>query len=369
MTGALRPETLADFSGQARACDNLRVFVDAARVRGEALDHVLIVGPPGTGKTTLAQIIARELGAQLRITSGPILTRPGDLAAVLTALPPRGVLFVDEIHRMTPSVEELLYAALEDFRLDIMLGGGPQARTMRLTLNPFTLIGATTRSGLLSRPLRERFGIPVRLDLYEAQDLVPILRAWAESFALAISEDGLVALATRARGTPRTAVRLLRRVRDFALSAEGATQGTRHSTTKATEPKSRKNGVASAVVSKQLVEQALTALEVDGCGLDTLDRRFLTTIANQFAGGPVGVESLAAALGEQRDLLEEVVEPFLLRQGLIARTRGGRILSPAGFEYLSLEMGLEVPPTLSAPEATADAQQEQAQQKPVLQKK
>ena len=350
MTVALRPQTLADFGGQAQVSGNLRVFVDAARTRGEALDHVLIVGPPGTGKTTLAQIIARELDAQLRITSGPILTRPGDLAAVLTALPPRGVLFIDEIHRMTTSVEELLYAALEDLRLDIMLGGGAQARTMRLTLNPFTLIGATTRSGLLSRPLRERFGIPLRLELYEAEDLVPIIRSWAESFSLALGEDALLTLAARARGTPRTAVRLLRRVRDFALTADGVAL-------EAIATKPRKNGRADKAttnrqaVSKQLVEQALTALEVDAHGLDALDRRLLTTMAKQFAGGPVGIESLAAALGEQRDLLEEVVEPFLLRQGFLARTRGGRVLSPAGFAYL----GLAVPPSLAVAETPQTA--------------
>ena len=309
---ALRPKRLADFVGQRQAKDNLGIFVAAARGRGEALDHVLFHGPPGLGKTTLAQIVANELGVAFRATSGPVVTRPGDLAALLTNLEKGDVLFIDEIHRLTPAVEEILYPAMEDFCLDLMIGEGPSARSVRIDLPRFTLIGATTRSGLLAKPLLDRFGIPVRLDFYDAGELAAIVRRAAEKLSAPISEDGAMEIARRSRGTPRVAGRLLRRVRDVA-SVEG-----------------------KASIDRAGADRALQRLEIDGLGLDALDRRYLRLIAEHFGGGPVGVETIAAALAEARDAVEEVVEPFLLQCGLIQRTPRGRVLSATAWRHLGL---------------------------------
>ncbi|MFQ5564645.1 MAG: Holliday junction branch migration DNA helicase RuvB, partial [Parvularculaceae bacterium] len=286
---ALRPKRLADFVGQAQAKDNLRVFVEAARSRSEALDHVLFHGPPGLGKTTLAHIVANELGVNFRATSGPVITRPGDLAALLTNLEAGDVLFIDEIHRLNPAVEEVLYPAMEDFALDLMIGEGPSARSVRIDLPRFTLIGATTRSGLLAKPLLDRFGIPVRLDFYSHADLQAIVLRGADRLGAAISDDGAGEIARRARGTPRVAGRLLRRVRDVA-TVEGA-----------------------GLIDRTVADRALKRLDIDGLGLDPLDRRYLRLIAEHFGGGPVGVETLAASLAEARDAVEDVVEPFLLQ--------------------------------------------------------
>ncbi len=310
---SLRPQTLADFTGQREACANLEVFLEAARGRGDALDHVLLFGPPGLGKTTLAQIVARELGVGFRATSGPIIAKAGDLAALLTNLEPRDVLFIDEIHRLNPAIEEVLYPAMEDFQLDLIIGEGPAARSVRIDLAPFTLIGATTRSGLLSTPLRDRFGIPVRLQFYEPAELELIVRRGAGVLGLDITADGAMEIARRSRGTPRVAGRLLRRVRDFAAVA------------------------ATLPVDAAVADAALNRLGVDLAGLDAMDRRYLFCIAENYAGGPVGVETLAAALAEQRDTLEEVVEPFLLQQGLVQRTPRGRMLSAAGFRHIGLQ--------------------------------
>jgi Holliday junction DNA helicase RuvB len=293
---SFRPERLDDFVGQRQLRDNLEVFIQAARARGEALDHVLFHGPPGLGKTTLAQIVARELGVGFRATSGPVVARAGDLAALLTNLQPRDVLFIDEIHRLNPAVEEILYPAMEDFQLDLIIGEGPAARSVRIDLPPFTLIGATTRSGLITTPLRERFGIPLRLDFYAPEELMQIVVRGARVLDLDLSEDGAREIAQRARGTPRVAGRLLRRVRDFD-----------------------------------------DVLEVDRRGLDAMDRRYLACIGENYGGGPVGVETLAAALSEQRDVLEEVIEPYLIQQGLLQRTPRGRVLALAGYGYLGLE--------------------------------
>ncbi|MCL4188443.1 MAG: Holliday junction branch migration DNA helicase RuvB [Rhodobacteraceae bacterium] len=310
---ALRPQRLEDFIGQKEARANLRVFVESARRRGQAMDHTLFHGPPGLGKTTLAQIVARELGVGFRTTSGPVLARPGDLAAILTNLEPRDVLFIDEIHRLNPVVEEVLYPALEDFALDLVIGEGPAARTVRIDLPPFTLIGATTRLGLLTTPLRDRFGIPLRLQFYTEAELVAIVTRAARLLGVAADPDGLAEIARRARGTPRIAGRLLRRVVDFALVEGGGR------------------------ISLALADGALTRLGVDGLGLDQGDRRYLALIAENYAGGPVGVETLAAALAEARDAIEEVIEPFLLQQGLIQRTPRGRMLAQRAWRHLGIE--------------------------------
>jgi Holliday junction DNA helicase RuvB len=308
----LRPETLDDFVGQSQTRENLRVFIDAARARGEALDHVLFHGPPGLGKTTLAQIVARELGVGFRATSGPVVARAGDLAALLTNLQPRDVLFIDEIHRLSPVVEEVLYPAMEDFQLDLMIGEGPAARAVRLDLPRFTLIGATTRSGLMTTPFRERFGIPLRLNFYEPDELELIVRRGARLLDMNLSADGSSEIARRGRGTPRVALRLLRRVRDFASVAH------------------------VDVVDAKVADTALTRLEVDGRGLDAMDRRYLTALAENYGGGPVGVDTVAAALSEQRDALEEVIEPYLIQQGFLMRTPRGRVLTPASYKHLGL---------------------------------
>jgi Holliday junction DNA helicase RuvB len=310
---AMRPKTLEDFVGQQKGRENLAIFIEAAKKRGEALDHVLLAGPPGLGKTTLAQIVARELGTGFRSTSGPVITKAGDLAALLTNLEPHDVLFIDEIHRLSPAVEEVLYPAMEDFELDLIIGDGPAARSVKIDLPPFTLVGATTRSGLLTTPLRDRFGIPIYLGFYTHDELEYIIRRNAGLMGLAISDEGAHEIASRARGTPRVAGRLLRRVRDFANVDE------------------------ADEISAELADAALGRLEVDKRGLDGLDRRYLKVVAEKFIGGPVGIETLAAALGEPRDALEDIVEPFLIQLGFVNRTPRGRVLMPAAFEHLGLD--------------------------------
>ncbi|MEP7240555.1 MAG: Holliday junction branch migration DNA helicase RuvB [Devosia sp.] len=307
---SLRPTGFAEFVGQAQARANLEVFIAAAKQRKAALDHVLFVGPPGLGKTTLAQIVARELGVGFRATSGPVIVKAGDLAALLTNLEERDVLFIDEIHRLNPAIEEILYPAMEDYQLDLIIGEGPAARSVRIDLAKFTLIGATTRAGLLTTPLRDRFGIPIRLNFYTPEELVKIVERGARLLGVGMAADGAMEIARRSRGTPRIAGRLLKRVTDFAL-VEGATSITR----------------ASA-------DKALTRLEVDGRGLDALDRRYLTTIAEFYSGGPVGIETIAAALSEPRDALEEIVEPYMIQQGFIQRTPRGRMLTALAFQHL-----------------------------------
>jgi len=311
---ALRPQALDEFTGQAEARANLRVFIQSARQRGEAMDHTLFYGPPGLGKTTLAQIISRELGVNFKMTSGPVLAKAGDLAAILTNLEARDVLFIDEIHRLNPVVEEVLYPALEDFELDLVIGEGPAARTVRIELQPFTLIGATTRLGLLTTPLRDRFGIPTRLQFYTEDELYQIVTRNARKLGAPADEGGAREIARRARGTPRIAGRLLRRVVDFALVDGDGT------------------------VTKTLADHALTRLSVDDLGLDGADRRYLRLMAEHYSGGPVGIETLAAALSESRDALEEVIEPYLLQQGLIQRTPRGRMLAQRGWDHLGLPM-------------------------------
>src|SRR5688500_15072214 len=310
---SLRPQRLADFIGQDKARANLQVFIEAARVRKEALDHVLLVGPPGLGKTTLAQIVARELGVNFRGTSGPVIARAGDLAALLTNLEPRDVLFIDEIHRLSPQVEEILYPAMEDFQLDLIIGEGPAARSVKIDLAPFTLVGATTRAGLLTNPLRDRFGIPVRLGFYSDKELEEIVARGARVLGIAMGADGANEIARRARGTPRIAGRLLRRVRDFAL-VDGAKS-----------------------IDRKAADRALGELEVDAGGLDAMDRRYLTTIALSYGGGPVGVDTLAAALSEPRDAIEDIIEPFLIQKGFLQRTPRGRLLTGHAFRHLGLQ--------------------------------
>ncbi|WP_426255498.1 Holliday junction branch migration DNA helicase RuvB [Sphingomonas sp. DC2300-3] len=309
---ALRPKSLDDFVGQQAARENLRVFIEAARGRGDALDHVLFFGPPGLGKTTLAQIIAREMGVGFRATSGPVIAKSGDLAALLTNLEDGDVLFIDEIHRLQPAVEEVLYPAMEDRALDLMIGEGPSARSVRIDLPRFTLVGATTRQGLLTTPLRDRFGIPVRLQFYTVDELTRVVTRAAGLLELAIAPDGAAEIARRARGTPRIAGRLLRRVRDFA------------------------NVAGTPTVDRIAADRALNRLEVDALGLDAMDRRYLHMIADIYRGGPVGVETLAAGLSEPRDTIEEVIEPYLIQLGLVARTARGRVLNAGGWKHLGL---------------------------------
>ncbi|MBV8119098.1 MAG: Holliday junction branch migration DNA helicase RuvB [Alphaproteobacteria bacterium] len=318
----LRPQSLSDFVGQQSLKDNLRIFIEAARTRGEALDHVLLSGPPGLGKTTLAQLIARELGVGFRATSGPVIQRAGDLAALLTNLQARDVLFIDEIHRLAPSVEEILYPAMEDFQLDLIIGDGPGARSIRIDLPRFTLVGATTRSGLISRPLRERFGIPLRLTFYEPAELAVIVARAAQKLAFDLRRDGAAEIARRARGTPRVAMRLLRRVRDFAAVE------------------------ASTFVDASTADSALLRLDVDGRGLDGMDRRYLRCIAQRYGGGPVGVDTMAAALGDERDVIEDVVEPFLIQEGFVQRTPRGRLLTGLAFRHLDLPIPASLPTQL-----------------------
>ena len=316
----LRPQTLGDFVGQRQVRENLSIFIAAARSRGEALDHVLFHGPPGLGKTTLAQIIARELGVGFRPTSGPVIAKAGDLAALLTNLQPRDIMFIDEIHRLSPAVEEILYPAMEDFQLDLIIGEGPGARSVRIDLPPFTLVGATTRSGLITNPLRERFGIPCRLLFYEVDELEAIVRRGARILDMELGDDGAHEIARRARGTPRVAGRLLRRVRDFA-SVGGASK-----------------------IDATVADAALNRLEIDTLGLDAMDRRYLGCIAQNYGGGPVGIETIAAALSEPRDAIEEIIEPFLIQQGFVQRTPRGRLLTGPAFEHL----GLATPKGLAA---------------------
>ncbi|HEX2653999.1 MAG TPA: Holliday junction branch migration DNA helicase RuvB [Xanthobacteraceae bacterium] len=308
----MRPQRLSDFVGQQQARANLEIFIEAARGRGEALDHVLFVGPPGLGKTTLAQIVSRELGVNFRSTSGPVIAKAGDLAALLTNLEERDVLFIDEIHRLNPAVEEILYPAMEDFQLDLIIGEGPAARSVKIDLSKFTLVGATTRAGLLTTPLRDRFGIPIRLQFYTEAELELIVNRGARVLGIGMTPDGANEIARRARGTPRIAGRLLRRVRDFAHVA------------------------GAAAIDRKVADRALSALEVDGAGLDAMDRRYLETIALNYGGGPVGVETIAAALSEPRDAIEDIIEPFLIQRGFIQRTPRGRLLTSHAFRHMGL---------------------------------
>ena len=310
---SVRPLSLADFTGQRAARANLQVYIDSAKARGDALDHVLFVGPPGLGKTTLAQIVARELGVSFRSTSGPVIAKAGDLAAQLTNLEERDVLFIDEIHRLNPAVEEILYPAMEDYQLDLIIGEGPAARSVKIDLPKFTLVGATTRAGLLTTPLRDRFGIPIRLEFYTVDELELIVRRGARVLGIGMSEDGANEIARRARGTPRIAGRLLRRVRDFAAAADASS------------------------IDRAIADHALSALEVDAAGLDAMDRRYLTTIALNYGGGPVGVETMAAALSEPRDAIEDIIEPFLIQKGFLQRTPRGRLLTGHAFRHLGLQ--------------------------------
>ena len=308
----LRPQALDDFVGQKQVRENLKVFISAARARGEPLDHTLFHGPPGLGKTTLSQIVAKEMGAGFRATSGPVIAKAGDLASMLTNLERGDVFFIDEIHRLNPAVEEILYSAMEDFQLDIMIGEGPAARSVRIDLPPFTLVGATTRSGLMTTPLRERFGIPMRMDFYTADELETIVRRAARVLKIEMTDDGAAEIAKRSRGTPRVANRLLRRVRDFASVDD------------------------HGVVTAKIADAALKRLEVDALGLDLMDRRYLGCIAEKYGGGPVGVETLSAALSEERDVIEDVIEPYLMQLGLLMRTPRGRMLAEGGWKHIGL---------------------------------
>lgn len=316
---SLRPQTLDDFVGQEAARANLKVFIEAAKTRKEALDHVLFVGPPGLGKTTLAQIMAKELGVNFRSTSGPVIAKAGDLAALLTNLEENDVLFIDEIHRLSPAIEEILYPAMEDYQLDLIIGEGPAARSVKIDLAKFTLVAATTRLGLLTTPLRDRFGIPVRLNFYTIDELEYIVRRGARIFKMSIAADGAREIAKRARGTPRIAGRLLRRVRDFALVAKAET------------------------IDRKIADEALSRLEVDALGLDQLDRRYLSMIAENFGGGPVGIETIAAGLSEPRDAIEDIIEPYLIQQGFIQRTPRGRMMTPKAWSH----MGLTAPQSIN----------------------
>src|SRR6187397_188796 len=309
---ALRPRQLEEYIGQEKIRDQLSIFIEAARKRGEALDHVLLFGPPGLGKTTLSHILAYELGVNLRQTSGPVLERPGDLAALLTNLEPRDVLFIDEIHRLSPVVEEILYPALEDYQIDLMIGEGPAARSVKIDLPPFTLVGATTRAGMLTNPLRDRFGIVARLEFYTTPELTTIVHRSAKLLNVKIEDEGAVEIALRSRGTPRIANRLLRRVRDYAQVR------------------------AAGVVTKPVADTALRMLDVDAIGLDLMDRKLLEAVIHKFAGGPVGVENLAAAIGEERDTIEDVIEPFLIQQGYLQRTPRGRVATALAYAHLGL---------------------------------
>ncbi|MEI6572034.1 MAG: Holliday junction branch migration DNA helicase RuvB [Alphaproteobacteria bacterium] len=309
---SLRPLVLDDFTGQAAARANLKVFIEAAKARKDALDHVLFVGPPGLGKTTLAQIVARELGVNFRSTSGPVIAKAGDLAAQLTNLEERDVLFIDEIHRLNPSVEEILYPAMEDFQLDLIIGEGPAARSVKIDLAKFTLVGATTRAGLLTTPLRDRFGIPIRLNFYTVEELDLIVRRGARVLGVPMTDEGANEIARRARGTPRIAGRLLRRVRDFAIV----------------------DGVEA--VTRAIADKALRMLDVDAIGLDIMDQRYLNLVATSFGGGPVGIETIAAALSEPRDAIEDIIEPYLIQQGFLQRTPRGRVLTAPAFKHLGL---------------------------------
>ncbi len=310
----LRPRTLEEFTGQVEACSNLKVFIEAAKARAEALDHVLFVGPPGLGKTTLAQVVARELGVNFRSTSGPVIAKAGDLAALLTNLEDRDVLFIDEIHRLSIIVEEILYPAMEDFQLDLMVGEGPSARSVKINLSRFTLIAATTRVGLLTNPLQDRFGIPIRLNFYEIEDLKTIVQRGAKLTGLAVTDEAACEIAMRSRGTPRIAGRLLRRVRDFAEVAHAKT------------------------ITREIADAALLRLAIDKMGFDQLDLRYLTMIARNFGGGPVGIETISAGLSEPRDAIEDLIEPYMIQQGFIQRTPRGRLLMPIAWQHLGIDI-------------------------------